>query len=155
MDADPKAARTALQALGISPGARLLPTDDLLLTLLPREDGLQPKDIPVDQLLHKITMLRDKLRVLEQRVNSADGMSTSERAALQSHITAVSASFVGLVSFFSVEALPLVVSTVEPVVSTVPATAATATATATTTTTTTRPAAPVGPLPKTITRTPS
>ena len=38
-DADPKAARTALQALGLSPGARLLPTDNLVLTLLPREDA--------------------------------------------------------------------------------------------------------------------
>ncbi|MDP2344337.1 MAG: hypothetical protein Q8O67_25485 [Deltaproteobacteria bacterium] len=153
VDADPKAARTALQALGISPGARLLPSDDLVLTLLPREDGLAPKDIPVDQLLHKITMMRDKLRVLEQRVNSSE-VSTTEKAALQAHITAVSASFVGLVSFFSAEALPIVESTgVAP------------TTTATTTTTTTAaaavpavpaaPAAPVGPLPKTITRTPS
>ena len=150
-DADPKAARTALQALGISPGARLLPSDDLTLTLLPREDGLAPKEIPVDQLLHKITMMRDKLRVLEQRVNSADGLSTAERAALQSHITAVSSSFVGLVSFFSAEALPLVEST-----GVVPATTtATTTAATTTTTTTTAPAAPAGPLPKTITRTPS
>ena len=106
MEIDPKAARTALQALGVAPGARLLPADDLVLTLLPRQDGLQPKDIDVDQLLHKVTMMRDKLRVLEQRLNAADGPSTTERATLQAHVTAVAASFVGLVSFFSVEALP-------------------------------------------------
>jgi hypothetical protein len=151
VDADPKAARAALQALGLSPGAHLLPTDDLVLTLLPREDGLAPKDIPVDQLLHKITMMRDKLRVLEQRVNSAE-LTTTEKAALQAHITAVSSSFVGLVSFFSSEALPVVESTG------VPTTTTTTTATTATTAAAPAPAAPVapaGPLPKTITRTPS
>ena len=141
VDADPKAARSALQALGLSPGAHLLPTDDLTLTLLPREDGLAPKDIPVDQLLHKITMMRDKLRVLEQRVNSAE-LSTTEKAALQAHITAVSSTFVGLVSFFSAEALPVVESSATTTTTTTAASAAAA-------------ASPVGPLPKTITRTPT
>lgn len=145
-DADPKAARTALQALGISPGARLLSTTDLTLTLLPREDGLAPKDIPVDQLLHKVTMMRDKLRVLEQRVNAADDVPTAERASLQAHITAVQASFVSLVAFFSAEALPVVESTglpaTTPTTTTTPAGAAV-------------PAGPAVPLGKTITRTPT
>ncbi len=135
-DADPKAARTALQALGISPGAHLLATEDLMLTLLPREDGLQPKDIPVEQLLHKITMMRDKLRVLEQRVNAAEGPSTTERATLQAHITAVAASFVGLTSFFSTEALPVVEG-------------------GTTSASPAPPTTPAAPLGKTITRTPA
>ena len=156
-DADPRAARTALQALGLSAGARLLPSDDLILTLLPREDGLTPKDIPVDQLLHKITMMRDKLRVLEQRVNAAEGISTTQRGGLQSHITAVSASCAGLVSFFSAEALPVVenhlsVTTTTPPTTT-PTTTTTTTPTPTTTTTTTTTT--MGPLGKTITRKPS
>ncbi len=106
-----KAAREALRALGLTPGAHLLPVEQLVLTLVPREDGLQPKEIPVEALLGKITMMRDKLRVLEQRVNAADGISVVDRAALQAHITAVYASFAGLVSFFSEEALPVVEQT--------------------------------------------
>ncbi len=103
-----KAAREALRALGLTPGAHLLPVEQLVLTLVPREDGLQPKEVPVEALLGKITMMRDKLRVLEQRVNAGDGISVVDRAALQAHITAVYASFAGLVSFFSEEALPVV-----------------------------------------------
>lgn len=108
VDLSAKAAREALRALGLTPGAHLLPVEQLVLTLVPREDGLQPKEVPVEALLGKITMMRDKLRVLEQRINAADGISVVDRAALQAHITAVYASFAGLVSFFSTEALPVV-----------------------------------------------
>lgn len=105
---DPEAAHEALQALGLAPGARLLALDDLILSLVPREGGLQPKDIPVEQVLAKVRMMRDKLRVLEQRINSADGVTDVERAQLQGHITAVYGAFAGLVSFFSNESLPVV-----------------------------------------------
>jgi hypothetical protein len=120
---DPEAAHEALQALGLAPGARLLALDDLILSLVPREGGLQPKDIPVEQVLAKVRMMRDKLRVLEQRINSADGVSDVERAQLQGHITAVYASFAGLVSFFSSESLP-VVEVTAPAVAKAPTTTA-------------------------------
>jgi hypothetical protein len=80
----------------------------LTLTLVPREDGLASKDVPVEALFHKITMMRDKLRVLEQRINAADGLSTVERAALQAQITAVYEAFTGVAAFFSTESLPVV-----------------------------------------------
>jgi hypothetical protein len=105
-DTDPKAAQTALAALGLNPGASLLPLDGLVLTVVPREEGLSSKDIPVDALFHKLTMMRDKLRVLEQRVNAADGVALAERAALQAKITAVYAAMTGLAAFFSTESLP-------------------------------------------------
>ncbi len=111
---DPEAAEEALQALGLAPGARLLSTADLFLSLVPREEGLQAKDIPVEQVLAKVTMMRDKLRVLEQRVNAADGIADVDRAALQAHITAVYAAFAGLVAFFSAESLPVTTSTSTP-----------------------------------------
>lgn len=127
-----KAAREALRALGLTPGAHLLPLEQLVLTLVPREDGLQPKEIPVEALLGKITMMRDKLRVLEQRVNAADGISVADRAALQAHITAVYASFAGLVSFFSEEALPVVETSTAPTMA--PTTSASTAAASTSTT---------------------
>jgi hypothetical protein len=50
--------------------------------------------------------MRDKLRVLEQRVNAAEGPGTAERARLQAEITATYDAFAGLLAFFSPEALP-------------------------------------------------
>lgn len=109
-DLDAEAAHEALQALGLAADARLLSPDGLILSLVPREDGLQPKDIPVEQLLSKVTMMRDKLRVLEQRINAAESINDVDRAALQGKITAVYAAFAGLISFFSKESLPVVES---------------------------------------------
>jgi hypothetical protein len=99
---------SALVGLGLVPGAHVVGPEEVTLTLLPREEGLAPKDIPVDALFHKLTMMRDKLRVLEQRVNAADGLATAERAALQAEITAVYHAFAGLAAFFSTESLPVV-----------------------------------------------
>lgn len=56
------------------------------LSLVPREEGLAPKDIPVDTVLHKITMMRDKLRLAEQRINASDA-PTAEKLALQAQLT--------------------------------------------------------------------
>jgi hypothetical protein len=104
-DVDGKAALSALAALGLAPGADPLPLEGLTLTLTPREEGLAEKDVPVEALFHKITMMRDKLRVLEQRINAADGLSTVERARLQAEITATYEACTGLLSFFSTTAL--------------------------------------------------
>ena len=100
-------ARRALAALGLAPGAQTLPVDGLTLRLVPRDPGLQPKDIPVDQLFAKVTAMRDKLRVLEQRVNADNGLAAADRAALQSQVTATAEALNGLLAFFSTDALPV------------------------------------------------
>jgi hypothetical protein len=102
---DIDATRRALIGLGLSPGATTLPLDGLTLTLVPRDSSLAPKEIPVEALLGKLTAMRDKLRVLEQRVNAAD-LGAAERAALQGHVTATAASFAAFAAFFSNEAVP-------------------------------------------------
>ncbi len=132
LDAD--AAHEALQALGLAADARLLSPDGLVLSLIPREDGLQPKEIPVEQILSKITMMRDKLRVLEQRINAAETINDVERASLQGKITAVYAAFAGLIAFFSKESLPVVELLTPP--ATTPATGPATTTAATPATTT-------------------
>jgi|GEM_PF-992033 len=103
---DLKAARDALMGLGLVPGATTLPLADLVLSLAPRDPSLQAKDVAVEQLFGKVTAMRDKLRVLEQRVNAADGLDAAERASLQVHVTATAEALTGLLAFFSEQALP-------------------------------------------------
>lgn len=94
-----------LRALGRLPPARPLGTDGAELVVRPREDGLQEKAIPADQLVKKLIGCRDKLRVLEQRVN-ASSLPQDDKRALEAHITQVYDAFATLSAFFSDDALP-------------------------------------------------
>ncbi len=99
------AMQQALRALGRLPPERPFQSTGAVLQLVPREAGLQQKDVPVDALFHKLTMMRDKLRVLEQRVN-ASGVSEDEKVALQAKITQLYTAFAALSAFFTDDALP-------------------------------------------------
>jgi len=48
---------------------------------------LKPKEIPIDDFFHKIVMLRDRLRVLEQNINSNKKLSDEDKANIQQYIT--------------------------------------------------------------------
>jgi hypothetical protein len=58
-----------------------------LMILKPGDLSLKPKEIPVESFFHKIVMVRDRLRVLEQRINSNEAMSDEEKVNLQQYIT--------------------------------------------------------------------
>ena len=58
-----------------------------MLLLQPADKSLKPKEIPVDDFFHKIVMLRDRLRVLEQNINSNKKLSDEEKVNLQQYIT--------------------------------------------------------------------
>lgn len=57
------------------------------LLLQPSDKNLNPKEIPVADFFHKIVMLRDRLRVLEQNINSNKKLSDEEKVNLQQYIT--------------------------------------------------------------------
>lgn len=57
------------------------------LILEPGEEGTKSKEMPIDAFFHKIVMLRDRLRVLEQRINSNKNLSDEEKVNLQQYIT--------------------------------------------------------------------
>lgn len=57
------------------------------LLLQPADKSLKPKEIPVEDFFHKIVMLRDRLRVLEQNINSNKKLSDEDKVNIQQYIT--------------------------------------------------------------------
>lgn len=58
------------------------------LILQPEDTNLKPKEIKVEDFFHKITMVRDRLRVMEQKVNSSN-LEAQEKTDLQQYITRI------------------------------------------------------------------
>lgn len=58
------------------------------LILKPGRTDLAQKEIPIDTFFHKIVMVRDRLRVLEQRVN-ASNLDDEEKINIQQYITKI------------------------------------------------------------------
>ena len=60
-----------------------------MIQLIPGKADLQGKELPIDALFHKVVMVRDRLRTLEQRVNAHPKLSDAEKVEMQQYITRV------------------------------------------------------------------
>ncbi|SOE20649.1 hypothetical protein SAMN06298216_1133 [Spirosomataceae bacterium TFI 002] len=56
------------------------------MILKPKSNELTPKEIPIDTFFHKIVMVRDKLRVMEQKVNSSQ-LDDEAKVDIQQYIS--------------------------------------------------------------------
>lgn len=57
------------------------------MILQPKDPDLANKEIPINTFFHKIVMLRDRLRVMEQKINSSKNLDDQEKVDLQQYIT--------------------------------------------------------------------
>jgi hypothetical protein len=60
-----------------------------MMLLQPADESQKAKEIPIEAFFHKVVMLRDRLRVMEQRINSSNNLSEEEKVNLQQYLTRI------------------------------------------------------------------
>ncbi len=72
------------------------------LILEPEDTSLQNKEIPIDTFFHKIVMVRDRLRVMEQKINSSN-LDDQDKIDLQQYITRIYGSLTSFNVLFKIK----------------------------------------------------
>ena len=78
--------RVMREELGLTPVVPAEKWRGGTMVLKPGREGLQDKTWPIETFFHKIVMLRNRLRVLEQQINSAE-VSEDIKLKLQGYVT--------------------------------------------------------------------
>lgn len=55
----------------------------------PQDETYSSKEMPIETFFHKLVMVRDRLRVIEQKINSNKELSEAEKVNLQQYITRI------------------------------------------------------------------
>ncbi len=61
--------------------------EDGSVFFMPGHSDAKEHEIPIKKIMHKIVMIRDNLRVLEQQINANQNLSESEKLKYQGYIT--------------------------------------------------------------------
>lgn len=59
------------------------------MVLKPGDANLSDKEIPLDTFFHKIVMVRDRIRVMEQKINASSNLDDQEKVDLQQYLTRI------------------------------------------------------------------
>ena len=59
------------------------------MTLSPKDSSLSSKDISIDSFFHKVVMVRDRVRVMEQKINASKTLDDQDKIDLQQYITRI------------------------------------------------------------------
>ena len=58
------------------------------LIMVPGDTSLKEKEVPIDAFFHKIVMIRDRVRVMEQKINTSN-LTDGEKVEIQQYITRI------------------------------------------------------------------